>query len=371
MATMGKMEKARARMIIEHVFFASVILSTPYVENKDIPTAATDMEKVYYNPEFIESLELKVVMFVISHEIMHVVLKHGLRRGSRTVMTVSGDSLWNIACDYAINIILKDSGFQLWEHAYVDEKYRGMSAEEIYDDLLKNSRTIKMPPNGIGNDLLPPPTNDPAKINKIDQTITTRIVQATTIARAQGKMPGHLDRIVNGIINPPLPWQELLRDFAMRVVQDEESWSRRNRRYKPILPGRHSRTMGEIVLIGDTSGSMPDDTYPQIGEELGYIVASVKPERVRVIWADDEECSNEEVFEPGEAIVLHPKGGGGTDMRLALNYVKQYDPLVVILVTDCLTPWPDEPTSYPLIVCATTKSSSPEWAFRVPMKIGA
>ena len=99
--------------------------------------------------------------------------------------------------------------------------------------------------------------------------------------------------------------------------------------------------------------------FAQVGCEIDEIAEQVKPERVRMIWADDAECSREEVFERGDEIVLHPKGGGGTDMRKPLKFAEEYDPIVVILITDGLTPWPNTEPPYPLIVICTTTANVP------------
>ena len=84
----------------------------------------------------------------------------------------------------------------------------------------------------------------------------------------------------------------------------------------------------------------------------------IKPSLIRVIWADDADCSRMETFEPEEELLLHPKGGGGTDMRLPLRYVEQFEPMVVILITDGYTPWPDS-TPYPLLVLCNTDVVAP------------
>ena len=126
---MDLMSKARAQMLLKHAFFGALILSTKMVKDERVPTAYTDMVKIGYNPKFIESLATPdLVLFVLAHEVMHIVLKHGLRRGSRNPQR------WNIAADFAINLMLKKSGFTIWEHALCDDKYDGMSAEQIYDE---------------------------------------------------------------------------------------------------------------------------------------------------------------------------------------------------------------------------------------------
>lgn len=363
MERLSKIGKARSRMFIEHVFFAALVLSTEFVEKKGLGTAATDMKVIFYDPDFINSLDVKVVIFVIVHEAMHIALKHGLRRGHRDHMR------WNIACDHAINLMLKDAGLEVWKDACQDPKYKGMTAEEIYDKLPKDEQPDSMG----GGDLMEPACgDDPAEKDKLDRQISGKVAQAVIMAKAQGKMPAAVERAIDGIINPPQPWQVLFVNYMTRVVASaDETWSRRNRRFRIMLPGRQSMAMGEVVVIGDTSGSMGDEVFAQVGGEINAMIEYVNPERVRVIWADDAPCSRQEIFEPGEEVVLHPKGGGGTDMTKALKFVEEFDPVVVVLVTDCETPWPKQETPYPLIVCATTKAKCPDWALRVDIRIGA
>jgi hypothetical protein len=40
---------------------------------------------------------------------------------------------WNVAGDYALNQILVDSGFTLDDNWLIDNKFKGMSADEIYN----------------------------------------------------------------------------------------------------------------------------------------------------------------------------------------------------------------------------------------------
>jgi predicted metal-dependent peptidase len=336
------------------VFFASIILSTEMLVNNDIPTAATDMVKIYYNENFIKELDNDVILFVLAHEVMHIILKHGLRRHNRD------KELWNIACDYAINYQLKHAGFKLWPKALYAAEYADMSAEQIYDLLVEETDNAGGYGDPLTGDLMDAPTmGDPTKTAEIEHQISQKVAIAATQARMAGKMPAGLDILVKGILTPEVPWPDLLREYMLSVVKEDESWSRRNRRFEVVLPGTYSEQMGELVIIGDTSGSTGyAGYYARIAGELNAIKDMVKPERTRVVWADDEDCSLEEVFEPGDDIDLHPKGGGGTDMRKPLAFVEKYDPCIVILITDGYTPWPDE-VPYPLIVLCTTNVEAP------------
>jgi predicted metal-dependent peptidase len=331
-----------------------MVLQTKFIVNKDIPTLRTDMVVVEYNPDFLNDLAIEVAMFALVHEIAHIFLKHGFRRGGRNPRK------WNRACDHAINLMLKDSGMQVWSQACQDPKYAGMSAEVIHDLLPDEPED-----DGIGDDLMDGPSDSSAQA-QANRQIDQMIASATTSARLAGKMPGNLERVVDDILNKPVPWNEVLAAYLQRVSHDDMTWSRRNRRWEGIyMPARWNKSMGEFVVIGDTSASMDNSVFGRIASEINYAIDTVNPERVRVVWADDAECSLQEVFERGEEVKLHPKGGGGTDMRKPLRFIEQHDPVVVVLVTDCWTPWPSEPTPYPLIVLSTTDAPSPDWAMRI------
>jgi predicted metal-dependent peptidase len=76
------------------------------------------------------------------------------------------------------------------------------------------------------------------------------------------------------------------------------------------------------------------------------------------LWSDTEVAS-EQFFDDGEAPVFIPRGGGGTDMRVPLAHATQFEPEVVILITDGYTPWPAREPDYPLIVVCTTNAPVP------------
>jgi predicted metal-dependent peptidase len=366
---MDRMQKARAKMLIKHPFFATLMMATPSVETRDIPTAATDMAKLYYNPDFIDSLPNdELVLFVLAHEVMHIALEHGMRLQGRN------PQLWNIAADFAINLVLKDSGFEVWDKCLIDDKYKGMSADAIYEQLRKDcDKAMKQgkPKPGekgsaigdgggmIGDIKQPEGAGDPAAEAKLQRSGQQRVAQAASVARMAGKLNGELERLVGEILDPKVPWKDLLRDYMTRTTKDDETWTKRNRRFQGVyLPTRHSERMGEFIVIGDTSGSIGQEELDQVAAEVQSVADQVKPERIRVVWADTR-VAGEQVFEDGELILMKPKGGGGTDMRVPLEHVEQYEPQVVVLITDGYTPWPDVEPPYPLIVVCTTDVDVP------------
>jgi predicted metal-dependent peptidase len=351
MATFTKLDKAKAQLLSKSPFFATLLMGTQLIERKDIPTAATDGKKIYYNAAFLDGMSVDLVQFVLAHELVHMILEHVERRGARN------HKLYNIAGDYAGNLLLKDDGFTVWDQALIDEKYRDMSTEQIYHELLKNPPPERES-NGMGEDLVEPEGGAEASSANAN-AIRQRVAQAANVARMAGKMSDSIAKLVDEMLNPKVSWQDLLRDYMTRANKDDESWSRRNRRFGSVyLPARYSERMGEIIIIGDTSGSIGQEELDQVAAEVNAIAEQVRPECIRVIWADTE-VAGEQTFEVGEEIRFEPKGGGGTDMRVPLKYVTQYNPEVVILATDGYTPWPDVEPEYPLIVCCSTSADVP------------
>lgn len=382
---MEKIKKARARMMIGHPFFATLMASTPWVETRDIPTAATDMRTIWYNPDFFEEMDIPEIMFVIAHEVMHIALEHGLRLRARNPI------LWNMACDFAINWTLDQCARETNSHypmkmpsvGLIDPNYANMTADQIYDDLVKRADKARargksgdptdgsdksgMPGWDEGNNDLKAPENaaNPAEQVKLRQSIQQRVAQAAQSARMAGKVPGALESLINQILEPAVPWVDVLRDYLLATVQDDESWSRRNRRFSGIyLPARHSQRMDRVIVIGDSSGSMfSDEDLGKMAAEINGVFEMTQPKELRLIWADTRVASDE-TFEAGDCVLIKPKGGGGTDMRVPLEYVEQYDPDFVILITDGYTPWPDS-VPYDLIVVTTTSAEPPEGLGRV------
>ena len=121
-----KLTVARSQLILSQPFFGMLALRLRLVERADIKTLAVDGKNVFYNPDFVLSLTDTLCRSAMAHEVMHCVLEHIGRRSAREPRR------WNFAIDYAANLVLKDSGFQIDSTWLLDEKYRGMTAEQIY-----------------------------------------------------------------------------------------------------------------------------------------------------------------------------------------------------------------------------------------------
>jgi hypothetical protein len=122
-----RIQKARTTLLLDHPFFGTLLFRLGGKASRSVATMATDGVSLFYNPEFVDSLNAAELAGVLAHEVMHPALQHHTRRGDRD------QARWNMACDYAINPMLFDAGLTLPKDVLLDERFRGMSAERIYN----------------------------------------------------------------------------------------------------------------------------------------------------------------------------------------------------------------------------------------------
>jgi predicted metal-dependent peptidase len=144
-----KLTRARVQLLLSQPFFATLCLRLDLI-SAGIPTMATNGKVIYYNPEFVESLAPDELQGVLAHEVLHCALAHHCRRGARDAR------LWNEAADFAINPIVLKNGLTLPRDALIDDRYEGLSAEEIYARLLEERSdnpvgSNSSEPSGAGN----------------------------------------------------------------------------------------------------------------------------------------------------------------------------------------------------------------------------
>ncbi|MGB6688872.1 MAG: hypothetical protein WBE76_13635 [Terracidiphilus sp.] len=134
--TSRRIQKARTALVLDHPFFGSLLFRLKDCECRSIETMATDGVSLYYNPEFVETLNAATLAGTLAHEVMHPALHHHVRRSGRD------PKRWNVACDFAINPLLVDAGLSLPEGILLDNRFRGMSAEQIYNLLETEGGTM-------------------------------------------------------------------------------------------------------------------------------------------------------------------------------------------------------------------------------------
>lgn len=359
--------KARAWLVHAQPFFGVLCLQLAMQPTEEIPTLVVDGKTIFYNPKFVAGLTFDLTCSAMCHEILHCVFEHIGRRGSRDPQR------WNYAGDYVINPLIKEMGMKIGDSWLYDDKYKGMSADEVYTKLpqaLPKSDFVCEIGNGPGKggkDSEPSP-DDVAQVRAAWKVAT---VQAAMLAKQQGKLPGSLERFIEDITAPQVDWKEQLRHLLTTFCPSDYSWARPNRRHVAAgiyLPSVDGQSMGRIVCAIDTSGSITQSMLNTFGSEIVGIRDSVLPSAFDIIYCDSA-INHVDEFEQHDELHFKMHGGGGTDFRPPFDWVEQQSekPACLVYLTDLEGPAPQSAPGYPVIWCCTTKKEGP-WGVTVHVK---
>lgn len=382
-ASMEKVTAAKIQMILRFPFFAYGLmgrLQTVIVpEDHPIQTAGVDGRTLWINEGRLKKWSEKELMFVLAHEVMHCAAGHHSRMKHREPQK------WNIACDLAINPMLLRAGLEAPQGCLLDEKFDGMSAEEIYEKVeVKYIKKVCQQgphgdPGGTGG-VEPLPSENGGKatkeeINEDRREWTNVMSQAAKQARAVGKGTADTDAYLTENQVPELDWRQLLREFITSKAKDDWQWTRPNRRLISqglYLPGLDSDVCGRVVIAVDTSGSVSEEELKQFGAEINSILEDVRPSEINVFMVDSSVCNSEEYTPYDLPLKLNYKGRGGTAFTPAFRQVEKEDiqPACFIYLTDLGSDdYPDAP-DYPVMWVATGHYSEPPFGTVVDLEIG-
>jgi predicted metal-dependent peptidase len=274
-----RLQKARTTLLLDHPFFGSLLFRLKGRESRSIKTMATDGISLFYNPDFVDTLNAATLCGVLAHEVLHPGLQHHVRRSGRD------PNRWNEACDYAINPILLDAGLHLPEGVLVDDRFREMSAEQIYNQLQTEAEQGRGNPDdtqeaggdgtdsshaspgnsgepsapitegGIGQ-VLDAPAADEGTLTADEQARewSVAVNQAVTLAKQAGKVPVGVERSLDGAACAAVDWRELLRRAWSETTPADYRWMRPNRRHiwnGLYLPGVVREGVGEVAIAVD------------------------------------------------------------------------------------------------------------------------
>lgn len=344
-----KLKACRVKLLIQQPFFGTIVIQSNFIEDNTSrnPTMATDGRNIYYNTKFVESLTSQELFGVLAHEILHICNQHHLRRYSRS------PERFNVAADYALNPLLIESGFTLPKGCLLDDKWKNMSTEAIYEKLPedimeklfgKNQSEDgscqekpgegPMMPGGVMD--APSGPGDPTYA-EAEQFTKELLAQAAAAARMSGKIPAGLEKMVGELLKPVVNWKSELAQFLTDSSKSDYAFHRPSPRYLAsglYLPSLFEITTGEFVMVRDTSGSIGQKEADRMtSEALGII--EVGGQSLLVLDVDTRVAGVVEL-EPGDDPQIPLKGGGGTSFAPSVHYLEEHEivPKALIYMTD-------------------------------------
>ena len=355
---------ARIKLLLKHPFFGDLATRLVLkVANDWCPTLATDGRNFYYNEEFVHALSTNEAEFCFAHEVLHNVFDHMGRREHRDPL------LANIAADFAVNQILVDDRIGSPPHFIKicqDNKYRGKSFEEIYEDLYENITKIDIGSLGeLLDDHLDNNTNGADDHNKsetesgkniknnsnrpnltaeekekIRKEIKEAVLSAAQNAGA-GKVPASVAKLIKDFTEPKMDWRQILRMNIKSILKNDFSFSRPNRKTQQfgiVLPGMLNENTIEVCVAVDMSGSISDAQSNDFISEIKGLMEEYTDFKLN-LWCFDTEVYNYKQFtgdNVSEIDDYEVKGGGGTDFDANWEFMKQegIEPKLFIMFTD-------------------------------------
>lgn len=342
-------QSAKVQMVLRHPFFSTILMRRKMRESVEEKTACTDGVEISYNPEFFATLTVDEIIFVLCHEVLHIAFFHHTRRNGRDPL------IWNYSADYAINLILTDNGLSMPKGGLLDERFRGMEAERIYD-LIYKPNFNRSPKDVLIGDVSDPTNKPEGQGGSVEQQIAdlkVDVVQAVQTAKMRGKLPLGLELIVEQTMKMGSDWKQRLSAFLTEQSRSDYSFRKANKRHISrgfILPTLCATDKGKFILAVDTSGSnAAQRTLARISEEV-MSVLSLSADALTVIFCDSKVAHVQEI-DPMNPEPLQFKGGGGTAFKPVTEWIQNNgaQPSALIYFTDLeCNEFPEEP-GYPVL----------------------
>lgn len=330
-----------------------IIQDTEFCQRNEIHIAAVDAScgEIYINRSAkLSEMEWR---FVLAHEYLHAGLQHQKRCQGRDPY------LWNIACDYVINGWLHEMkiGKMPDEGLLYDEELNGLSAESIYDIIVKEIRKYRKLDTfrGFGKgDIFTGggyKKVDGSKGVSLDEFFKNALKEGLDFhdSNTRGFLPAGLVAEIQAMTSPPIPWEVELGkwfDHQFPPLEKRRSYARASRRQgaTPDIPRPNyinrekdleNRTFAVVL---DTSGSMNQrDVAKALGAISSYAISKEVP-FVRVVFCDAQAYDAGYLSPEEIAGRVEITGGGGTVLQPAIDLIEKSDDFPatgpILIITD-------------------------------------
>jgi predicted metal-dependent peptidase len=422
-----KVRAARGKVSFLRPYFSHGVFSLVLVESERCPTMAVDIHKrLYFNPGFVRRHDVGQLCTVILHELGHVLRGHHARARSLGVTSMT-HHIANCAQDAELNDDLRDEAeirgdisplpegaiypsrfgcpdHKPWEYYYMHARDNcivvavgsdgnvstgGSSADEAEGHVIPMPHDCGSGAHGVSRpwELGDPATSGAEGVSDADWRDVQRLT-AEAIAdrqRTRGDVPAGWTEWASDLLRPrTIPWDQELSSGLRWAIHDVagdvlHSYRRPSRRQSAspdiILPSMRS-PRPFVCVVGDTSGSMDATDLAYVRGVVRDICLAMNA-RIAFLATDADVHEGVQLVQDGRDITL--AGRGGTDMRVGIEYALSRlrpRPDVLVVISDCETPWPDKAPLIRTIVCAIGNSSDiqkvPSWArlIRVDPRVG-
>ncbi len=363
MNAQDKLSKAKAKLLVEQPAFGHIVSRMRFTQNDDIQNCISDGKSFEYNDEFIESASDEELAFALSHAALHKILNHTTRKTKRATY------LWQLATDYAVSSMLKESGYNLPSFARYQQRFDGLYAEEIYEilkDEIKNEEFSddEELESGFNEENKQQQKQHEHKPNEENQKNEDYQMEAELEERLDQKfieqmlenfseeMPEAIKRYLDIKPASKINWKHELRRAVEHYAKNDYALYPASKKllYEGIyLPSLRSQELSLVIAI-DTSGSIDKELLDTFLSEMAYILLSF-PDYTIEFLAVDDEVREHISLQRGMEFPKFVHGGCGTDFRVTFDYLEQkrITPKLLLYFSDLEGFFPKEEPDYEVI----------------------
>jgi predicted metal-dependent peptidase len=374
-------------------YLAAALYAMPTLLSPSVNTIAADEHwRVYVNPDWLDVTEIPLLAGHLGHLVWHLLRDHAGRARSMGVGKRES-AAWATAADLTVSQALAAGGNdqRILPHPSDFGFRKNLSVEEYFtllDRMGAGPAGTELCDCGSSADGLQRPYQVPFEdTDGIDEVRGNALREQIAISfrehmTGRGSEPGEWARWVGQVLEPKVPWQQVLQSSVRRAVawthgSVEPTYRRLSRRQaaspRAILPGSQKPVPCVAVVI-DTSGSMDDGLLAQaVGEVDG--VLSALGNAIGAVQVYSCDAAAHSAGRVRRARDLKLIGGGGTDLTVgfALALAARPRPEILIVLTDGDTPWPiAQPAGCMVVAAIITRGrapSCPPWVQRVDCNV--
>lgn len=324
---MYDIDSLKRKMLIKYPFFGSTITNVEYQELLDIDTAATDGNKIYYNPEFLGGLTIEEQIFILAHEVCHIAFNHISRRKDKD------KNLWNIATDAVINQLLKKDGLKMLDGLIDIPEAIDYDAETYYEKLLQGQKENPDFDRKAGNDSHEMWENTDIKENGKTDTLEKEddISEKDAFKKNRELKKKQLEDLKRSLIKDTvtsnefnmsnvgsasslIDWRYILKE----TINYDVDWSYKNAIIENgvITANLEDKALPVTEILLDTSGSINEDLLRTFLRECKNIL---KHSKVLVGCFDTIFYGFKELRTEQDIDNMRFVGGGGTNFDVAVG----------------------------------------------------
>lgn len=313
------LEKVKAAVFIgsNAAFLGCLMCRLNFRWSTEVETAGVTDTTFLWNPDWFDSLTFEERKGVLLHELWHIALLHGLRKGNKNYKK------WNIACDHRINNNLSREGVKLPKGAVCDIYFEddSWSEEKIYGFLDDDEKEQTWGTQEL--------SESPSQVSLVQTAIAT--------AKLSGTDPGRSSQLLKELLKPKLPWKQLLHKYLLEKFNKDYSFARPNRRFQDIYLPSLRDDDGRLVNIAmflDTSGSITEEEIKRFVSEVKFVKDNLNPKELRVVQFDTQ-IQDEIVYNEFDSLKqFKVKGFGGTNYKCVHKYIMEHKPTLSLIFTD-------------------------------------